>query len=82
MTILATGIIAPAIQDAYALKTADNSNKLSPKSFGEKTKGKFFSNDSTQKSGFESIKKEEVKSYKKIFAEYKAKQILKQLYRA
>jgi len=80
MAILATGIVAPAIQDAFALK-ADTSNKLSPKAFGEKTKNKLQLTQSTHKSGFESIKKEEVKAYKKISAEYKAKQLLKQLYR-
>ena len=80
MAILATGTLAPVLQDAYALK-ADTSNKLSPKAYGEKTKNKLQFIQSTHKSGFESIKKEEVKAYKKISAEYKAKQLLKQLYR-
>ena len=36
MAILALGMTAPALQDAFAAK-ADNSEKLSPKSFGHKT---------------------------------------------
>ncbi len=81
MAILATGVIAPALQDAYAVK-ADKVSQLSPKSFGEKTKAKLqVDNNKTQKSGFESIKKEEVKTFKKIASEYTAKQLLKKLYR-
>ena len=80
MAILATGVMAPALQDAYALKAS--SEKLSPKSFGEKTKYKItFEKSPTQKSGFESLKKEEAKTLKKISAELSAKQILKNIYR-
>ena len=82
MTILVTGLIAPALQDAYALK-ADTSNKLGPKAFGEKTKSKMTSDDSqkTHKSGFESVKKEQTKTFKKIISDDRAKQIFKNLYR-
>ena len=81
MAILATGVIAPALQDAYAVK-ADNSEKLSPKSFGEKTKYKISSESKAhQKAGFESIKKEQVKSFKKIVAENNAKELFKNIYR-
>ena len=79
MAVLAAGVIAPAL-DAYAMK-ADNSNKLTPKSFGEKTKNKIASHDKTMKSGFESIRKEQVKTFKKISEEYNAKLTLKNLYR-
>lgn len=80
MAILVTGVIAPAFQDAFALKS-DISKKLPPKAFGEKTKSKSFSKESTHKSGFESVKKEDAKTLKKISAELKAKEILKKLYR-
>lgn len=81
MTILATGVLAPALQDAYALK-ADNSAKLSPKSFGEKTKYKISSESNVQqKQGFEPIKKEPVKYFKKIVAETSAKELMKKIYR-
>ena len=36
MTILVTGVIAPSLGDAFALK-ANNSEKLSPKAYGQKT---------------------------------------------
>ena len=80
MTILAVGVIAPALNEAYALK-ADNSSKLSPKSFGDKTKIKIANLEHPGKSGFELIKKQEMNSFKKIAAEYKAKQIMKSLYK-
>ena len=82
MAILATGVMAPALQDAYALK-ADNSNKLTPKAFGEKTKSKINQDDSqkTHTSGFEGIKKEQAKTFKKIASEYKAKQLFQNIYR-
>lgn len=72
------GVIAPALQEAYALKS-DIASKLAPKAFGEKTKNKI--SEKTYKSEVQTIKKEQVKSFKKIDAEYKAKQILKSLYR-
>ena len=83
MAILATGVLAPAVQEAYALK-ADNSQKLSPKAYGEKTKTKMTTADDSQnkqKSGFDTVKKEQAKNYKKIAAEYKAKQLIKDIYR-
>lgn len=82
MAILATGVIAPALQEAYAVK-ADKMTKLSPKAFGDKTKYKMITDNTQkiQKSGFELVKKEEAKSFKKITADYKAKKLLQQLYR-
>ena len=82
MAVLATGVIAPSLQEAYALK-ADTFNKMGPKAFGEKTKNKTFSSEleKTHKSGFESIKKEQIKTFKKIAADYKAKQLFKSIYR-
>jgi len=82
MAILATGVLSPALQDAYVLKT-DNSNKLSSKAFGEKTKTKLTSDDSqkTQQSGFEGVKKEQAKTYKKTMEQYKASKIMKTIYR-
>ena len=82
MTILAVGVIAPALQDAYALK-ADNSKKLSPKSFGDKTKIKMTSDDSqiNHKSSFDFVKKEQVKTFKKNISADNAKQIFKNIYR-
>ena len=80
MAILATGVIAPALQDAYALKS-DIASKLAPKAFGEKTKSKLSDSEKTYKNGSQTIKKEQIKSFKKIDAEYKAKQTLKSLYR-
>ena len=81
MAVLATGVIAPSLQDAYALK-ADTSNKLSPKSFGEKTKTKLNAeeNQKTQKFGFEGIKKEQTKNFKKIIEQFKAKNLMKSIY--
>jgi len=84
MTILAMGMIAPALQDAYASPTkADYSDKLKAKSYGVKTQDKMSSQDSKfiNHGEFGTIKKEEVKTYKKIVAEYSAKQILKNLYK-
>lgn len=82
MAILVPGVIAPTLQEALALKS-DMANKLPPKAFGEKTKAKIITDDlqKKQKGGFETIKKEQVKAYKKIIAQYNAKQILEKLYR-
>lgn len=80
MAVLATGVIVPSFQDAYALATKADKEKLSPKAFGDKTKTKLQYADSTHKTGFESVKKEQVKTFKKIAAEDKAKELLKQLY--
>ena len=80
MSILATGVIAPALQDAYALK-ADNSEKLSPKSFGEKTKKKMSKETpKTHKIG-DDVKKEQTKTFKKLIAADNAKQIFKNIYK-
>jgi len=84
MAILAMGMIAPALQDVHAYPTkADYSDKLKAKSYGVKTKDKMSSYDSKSinHSEFVSVKKEQVKTYKKIVAEYGAKQILKNLYK-
>ncbi len=84
MTILATGVIAPSLSDAYAQPTkADYSDKLKAKSYGVKTKDKTPLQNSPKiiHDEFGSIKKEQVKTYKKIVAEYSAKQILKNLYK-
>ena len=84
MAILATGVIAPSLQDAYAYPTkADYSDKLKAKSYGVKTKDKipFHDSHTVKHDKFESVKKEQVKTYKKIVAEYNAKQILKNLYK-
>ena len=83
MTILATGVIAPSLNDAFAQTTkADYSDKLKAKSYGVKTKDKIpFQNSPKIHDEFGSIKKEQVKAYKKIVAEYGAKQILKNLYK-
>ena len=84
MVILVTGVIAPALQDAYAYPVkADNSEKLKPKSFGVKIKDKMPVTDSQniKQNSFDGIKQEEVKAYKKIFAEAYAKQALKKLYK-
>ncbi|MGY5149677.1 MAG: hypothetical protein ACW9W3_06410 [Candidatus Nitrosopumilus sp. bin_68KS] len=81
MAILATGVLSPVLQDAYALK-ADNSEKLSPKSFGNKTKMKMIDeSQKLQNSSFDSIKKEQTKTFKKIVAADNAKQIFKNIYR-
>ena len=83
MTILVTGVVVPALHNAYAYPLkADNSEKLKPKSFGVKTKDKILSDNSgiIKQNNFESIKKEQVKTFKKIVAEYNAKQILKSIY--
>lgn len=84
ITILAAGVIAPALHDAYAYPTkADNSEKLKVKSFGVKTKDKIphYDLNSIKQNDYDSIKKEQVKIYKKIAAEYSAKQLLKNLYK-
>lgn len=82
ITILLTGVVAQVLQEAYALKS-DTSKKMSPKAFGEKTINKIILDDSqkNQKSGFETLKKEQTKSYKKLIAQNNAKQILDKLYR-
>ena len=84
MAILATGLLSPALQEAYAYPVkADNSEKLKPKSFGSKIKDKMQLTDSQniKQNSFNGIKQEEVKAYKKIFAEAYAKQDLKKLYK-
>ncbi|NND86832.1 MAG: hypothetical protein HKM23_05865 [Nitrosopumilus sp.] len=84
MTILGTGVTSHALVDAYAYPTkADNSEKLKAKSFGLKTKDKIPFSDphNTKQNLFDSVKKEQVKTYKKIIAEYNAKQLLKDLYK-
>lgn len=84
MVILATGLIAPTLQEAYAYPVkADNSEKLKPKSFGVKIKDKIPAMDSQniKHNIFDGIKQEEVKAYKKIYAEAYAKQALKKLYK-
>ena len=84
MMILAIGVLAPALQQAYAHPYSEHKNsiQIAPKSYGEKTKGKFFVDwNKTQKSGFESVKKEEVKTIKKIAADSKAQELFKRLYR-
>lgn len=82
MAILVTGMVAPALQDAYAYpQKADNSEKLKVKSFGVKTKNKISFSDTDPKHNiFGAIKEQQVKTYKKIIAEYSAKQVLKNLY--
>ena len=81
MSILATGVVAPALQDAYAAK-ADNSEKLSPKSFGEKTKKKMVKESpKSHKIGFDSVKPEQAKSFKKLIAANDATQLFKNLYK-
>ena len=79
MATLALGAVAPALQSVYALQ-ADGISQLHPKSFGEKTKNKINTLNIIQKNGFDS-KKTDMTHLKKITAEYKAKQLLKQLYR-
>ncbi|WP_371505101.1 hypothetical protein [Nitrosopumilus adriaticus] len=84
MAILTTGVVAPSLTDAYAQPTkADYSDKLKAKSYGVKTKDKipFQSSHKIIHDEFGSVKKEQVKTYKKIVAEYSAKQILKNLYK-
>lgn len=84
MAILATGLSATALQDAYAYPIkADNSEKLKPKAFGVKIKDKLPAMDSQniKHNIFDGIKHEEVKAYKKIYAEAYAKQALKKLYK-
>ena len=84
MTILVTDLIAPTLQEAHAYPViADNSEKLKPKSFGVKIKDKVPLTDSQniKQNSFDGIKQEEVKAYKKIFAEAYAKQALKKLYK-
>jgi hypothetical protein len=84
MAILVTGVITPALQDAYAYPVkADNSEKLKPKSFGVKIKDKMPLTDSQniKQNSFDGIKQEEVKAYKKIFVEAYVKQALKKLYK-
>ncbi len=78
MTILLAGTIAPVL-DAFALKSADTFDRLSPKSFGKKTTTKMNADDFVKKDSFD-LKKEQVKQYKKIIAEYNAKQLAKKLY--
>jgi len=84
MMILATGVLVPSLQDAFAYSTkADYSDKLKAKSYGVKTKDKipFHDSHTIKHDDFGSLKKEQVKTYKKIVAEYGAKQLLKSLYK-
>ena len=84
MAILAAGIIAPALQDAYAYpqKAQFSAEKLKAKSFGIKTINKIplDEKDKAIHNSFGTIKNEQIKTYKKVVAEYNAKQILKNLY--
>lgn len=79
MTILLAGIIAPVL-DAFALKSADTSDRLSPKSFGKKTIAKMNVDDFKVKKDSFDLKKEQIKQYKKVIAEYNAKHLAKKLY--
>ncbi|MHA7648053.1 hypothetical protein [Nitrosopumilus sp. S4] len=85
MTILAAGMITPVLQDVYAYPTKAqlSDEKLKAKSYGVKTKDKIPFNDphTLKHDAFGNVKKEEVKTYKKIVEQYKAKQILKNLYK-
>jgi len=80
MTILVTGVLAPALQDAYALK-ADTSKKLSPKSYGEKTKNKIPYSEKAKNPGSDPIKIGQEKTFKKISAQNNAKKPLKNPYK-
>ncbi|BDQ30352.1 hypothetical protein NZNM25_10070 [Nitrosopumilus zosterae] len=83
MVVLIAGVIAPAFQDvhAYTQKAKFSSEKLKAKSYGIKTKDKVsFDEKETKHNSFGEIKKQDVKNYKKIMAEYSAKKILKNLY--
>lgn len=82
MAILVAGLVAPALQEAYAYpqKAQLSAEKLKAKSFGVKTKDKIPFEDNTKQNVFGTVKYEQVKTYKKIVAEYAAKQILKNLY--
>ena len=81
MAILATGVIAPALQEAYALK-ADNSEKLSPKAFGKKTIVKMNS-DGTEKKHTDDkkpLKKQMVKDIRKQQENQRATEFMKTYY--
>ena len=84
MAILVTGLTAPTLQEAHAYQVkADNSEKLKPKSFGVKIKDKIpvIDSQNIKHNIFDGVKKEEVKTYKKIVAEAYAKQAFKKLYK-
>lgn len=75
MAILATGAMVPALQEAYA---------AAPSSHGEKTKLKMSNTDNepkTHKGNFDGVKKESIKTTKKISENERALQIFKNLYR-
>ena len=84
IAILAAMMIAPALQDAYAYpqKAQFSAEKLKAKSFGVKTTDKIPADEKNiaKHNSFGEIKKEQIKTYKKIVAEYNAKQVLKNLY--
>lgn len=83
MVILVAGLVTPALQEAYAYhpqKAQLSAEKLKAKSFGVKTKDKIPFEDNTKQNVFGTVKYEQVKTYKKVVAEYSAKQILKNLY--
>jgi len=82
MVILVTGVIVPALQDAYAYpqKAQLSAEKLKAKSFGSKTINKIPLDEHNAKHSFGVLKNEQIKTYKKIVAEYNAKQILKNTY--
>ena len=75
MAILVTGAVVPALPEVYA---------AAPNSHGEKTKLKMPNTDNepkTHKGGFDGLKKESVKTFKKVSENNKALEIFKNLYR-
>ena len=85
MAILVAGVITPVLQEAHAYpqKAQFSAEKLKAKSYGLKTKDKipFDEKNETKHNSFGVIKSEQIKVYKKIVAEYSAKQTLKNLYK-
>ena len=84
-TILVTALILPAINPAQAATVEDGRTQLSPKAFGFKTKlingeDKFNIADSNHKGNFDTVKKEQFKSFKKASEYYKALQFMKLYY--
>ena len=83
IAVLATALVLPHVGSADAATVEDGRKQLSPKSFGAKntmTVSSINDSDSTHKAGLDTVKKEQVKTFKKVSEQYKALDFAKKYY--
>ena len=83
IAVLATALVLPHVGNADAATVEDGRKQLSPKSFGAKnalTVSSISDSDSTHKAGLDTVKKEQVKTFKKVSEQYKALDFAKKYY--